>query len=879
MTVRLPAVGPIAAAFLCLGLVGGVAYVVVPHSPWSEMVLFNGSVAIAVGVALSGVRRSRGTARRIAAFTSLALACFLVGEVIWWWASIANRDPFPSLADVSYLGGYVPLAIAAVLLAGQRRKEPDQLAVLDAAILTLSAGTIIYLVLIEPYASDQGLPFLDKAILIAYPMADLFVLGTVLWLLVAHAARDWVSVLFGAGLVFTLVGDFVFSWQELNSEYRDASPVDLLWIAGYLLLAAAVVTRPQTRAPVEARRPGRVRLFAVLLAVLVPVAPVLVSLMNLRGIQLRTAAITLVLLTSMVVLVVIRMWELVGRAHAVEQHRAEKRLSAVIHHSDDSILLVDRQMRIVYASPSVSRLTGADLDAESKVALSSLFVEADRAGLDLRMTELAMMPAGYVIPLEGRIRSPLATHRVVEGSACNLLDDETVAACVVTLRDVTVRHSLEDQLRRKSLYDDLTGLANRGLFKDRLRHTLGKFDERPETGVAVLFIDVDDFKLVNDALGRPAGDELLKQCARRLRAFENWAEVIARLGGDEFGIVLEGVVSRSSVVEFASRVRDVLRVPMTLQGIPVRGAVSIGVALSDPGCSVESLLRNADLAAHSAKAQGGGRVVLSAEGLREAAGDRLALKTSLAEALGTEQMRVAYQPIHEAGGDRCLKGFEALLRWDHPTRGPVPPETFIPVAEASGDIVAIGRWVLEEACAQAAGWNATRRVPLTMHVNASALELASTGFTRGVRSILASTRFPPGLLTIELTESVMAEAQMIEGVLVELRRIGVGIAVDDFGTGFSSLSYLQRFPVTALKIDQSFVSEMSSGSDNRLVRSIIATAEALDAKSVAEGVETLEQLNELDRLGCDFVQGYYFGRPQAAKELEVAVARSCPPRS
>ncbi|MDP4013044.1 MAG: EAL domain-containing protein [Candidatus Nanopelagicales bacterium] len=870
--VRLPPLGPVAAAFLGLGLLGGTAYVILPQTPWSSMLLYNGPVAIALGVAASGVIRWRGTDRQIAFFISLSIAAFLDGELLWSWMTANDEDPFPSIADGLYLAGYIPLAIAALILAARRRREPDPSAGLDAAIVTLSAGAALYLVLIEPYASDTMIPASEKAILVAYPLADLVIIGTVMWLLVAQAARGWATILFCGGLVFTLIADFAYAWLEINSEYEEGSILDLAWILGYLSLAAAAACRPQPAVPMAKPRPGRMRLLAVLVAVLVPLVVLLVNLASLRGVQVHTAVATVLILAAVMALVVARMWWLVGRAHVVEQHLAEERLSSVIHHSADSIVLIDDDLSIIYASPSVGNLAGVDPESDVGSPLSTLFVEADRVGLNQQLTDLATMPVGCVIPLEGRIQSPSGEDRIVEGTASNLLDDQTVAACVVTLRDVTVRHSLEDQLEKKALYDSLTGLANRALFMDRLGTALRKLDAHPEAGVAVLYIDLDDFKAVNDGLGRMAGDELLQHVARRLRTFLHSTDSIARLGGDEFAILLDEAGSESSVVDFANRVSEVLRVPAKLQGITLRVSVSIGVGMATPGSSAESLLRNADLARYSAKGRGGGQVVLFDGHLRDVAADRLALKVSLAEALASSQMRVAYQPIFRAGGDHRLCGFEALLRWEHPTRGQVSPEEFIPVAEASGDIVELDRWVLEQACVQAVAWNGSSEHRLTMNVNVSAVEFARDGFARRVRTALKSTGLSASLLTLELTESVMAEAQIVERVLAKLRKIGVGIAIDDFGTGFSSLAYLQRFPVTTLKIDRSFVSRMSSESDNSLVRSIIAIADALDLKSVAEGVDTLEQLNELDRLGCRFVQGFYLGRPQFPEELEELVS-------
>ncbi len=478
------------------------------------------------------------------------------------------------------------------------------------------------------------------------------------------------------------------------------------------------------------------------------------------------------------------------------------------------------------------------------------------------------MPLGATLPLEGRVRAGGDQTRAVEGTGCNLLADDVVGGLVVTLRDVTDRLALEAQLERRAFQDDLTGLANRALFADRVAHALDR-SARDEGGhVGVLFLDLDDFKAVNDGMGHGAGDELLRGVATRMRVGLRPADTVARLGGDEFAILLENVPSPEFAFGIATRVLELLSLPIEVAGVSLAVPASVGVTLATETSTVESLLRDADIAMYRAKSQGKGRIAMFDETLRDVASRRLALKVELPDALRLAQFRLDYQPIVGVA-DGVIVGFEALIRWHHPQRGLISPGEFIPVAEESGAIVEIGAWVLEEACSQAVRWNERSERPLSISVNVSAAQLRSPAFPGLLRRVLASTGLPHSLLTIELTESVLIDHVRLAPILGELRAIGVDIAIDDFGTGYSSLSYLQSFPVTSVKVDRSFVSQLTTHGDSGLVRSILALAEALGLSTVAEGVETPGQLEALSSLDCALVQGYYTGYPQSPEEIEA----------
>jgi diguanylate cyclase (GGDEF)-like protein len=414
---------------------------------------------------------------------------------------------------------------------------------------------------------------------------------------------------------------------------------------------------------------------------------------------------------------------------------------------------------------------------------------------------------------------------------------------------------------QQGLRDPLTGLANRTL----LLETIGRMLARRSGPTSVLFLDLDDFKDVNDSRGHAAGDQLLTTVSRRLAGCVRAGDQVARLGGDEFAVVVAG--PSSVAAEVGSRVLAALTDPVVVDGRAIAVRVSIGVADSTTAAdrSPGTLLRNADLAMYLAKAAGKHRVVVYAEGMEQAAQTKAELVTDLATAVGSGQLAVHYQPTVELTAG-ATTGYEALLRWQHPTRGMVPPAEFIPLAEEGGTIVEIGRWVLTEATAQAALWSREAGRAIAMAVNLSPRQLLDDDVVTTVRTALEASGLPAGQLTLEVTEGVLIEdVEAVVDTLRALRTLGVRIAIDDFGTGYSSLSYLRRLPADVVKIDRSFVQDLgANGRSTTLVASIIELARSLHLEVVAEGVETAEQHAVLERLACSHAQGYLFGRPQPA---------------
>ena len=446
---------------------------------------------------------------------------------------------------------------------------------------------------------------------------------------------------------------------------------------------------------------------------------------------------------------------------------------------------------------------------------------------------------------------------------------------LASVRDITERKALEEQLAHQAFHDSLTDLPNRALFMDRLDHALAQADRQVDK-VAVLFVDLDNFKLINDSLGHEVGDRLLVAVADRLRACLRPGDTAARLGGDEFTILLEGVTDTRGATQVAERVAEALRAPFDLEERRLFTSASIGIVLNttaqdEPG----DLLRNADLALYQAKGNGKAGYTVFDHSMSAHALEHLELGNDLRRALERGEFRVCYQPkvLLETGK---ILGVEALVRWEHPERGLLLPSDFVPIAEETGLILHIGQRVLEEACRQARVWQeqCSGDPPLPMCVNLSARQFQHPELARDIARVLRETGLDPRDLCLEITESaVMKDVQSTIATLQELKALGVKFAIDDFGTGYSSLSYLKRFPVSYLKIDRSFIDGLEKDpEDTVLVSGVITLAHTLGMQVIAEGVETVGQLARLRELGCDEAQGNYFSEPVWGRAITTLLA-------
>ena len=455
-------------------------------------------------------------------------------------------------------------------------------------------------------------------------------------------------------------------------------------------------------------------------------------------------------------------------------------------------------------------------------------------------------------------------------------DTENVRV-VVAHEDVSTRKAVEEQLLHEAYHDVLTGLPNRALFTDRLGRAVMRTRRGEGYQFAVLFLDLDGFKVVNDSLGHMAGDHLLMGIGRRLEGCVRSCDTVARFGGDEFAIIISDIADVGDAVRLVDRIREELRIPFLLGGNEVFTSASIGIAVSDMRYDrpVE-MLRDADTAMYRAKALGKAHHVVFDQAMHTTVVARLRLETDLRRALERNEFWVAYQPIIALGTDR-VAGFEALVRWEHPERGLVSPGDFIPAAEESGLIIPLDLWVIKEACRQMHVWHGrfTDSPPLILSVNLSSKQFAQPDLLDKIDQVLEETGINPACLKVEVTESIiMGQPETAAQKLREIKRRGVCISMDDFGTGYSSLSYLHKFPFNVLKIDRSFISRIGpDGENSEIVATIIALAHNLNMQVVAEGVETAEQLRLLRSLNCEFGQGFYFSRPMKSVDAETYITR------
>ena len=547
----------------------------------------------------------------------------------------------------------------------------------------------------------------------------------------------------------------------------------------------------------------------------------------------------------------------------------EKRFSSLIQRSSDVICVIELDGRVRYQTPSVERLLGHRADEHLGSQLTDLVHPDDISAAVEFISALGNEPEEEVRG-EWRMRRRDGDFVFVRIHGRNLMEDQHVRGLVLTIGDLTERKELEQELTLLASQDPLTQLANRSFFIDHLEQSLASSDVNDDP-LAVLLLDLDDFKIVNDSLGPEAGDELIVQVAERLRQCLRLEDSLARLGGDEFAILLQSTHSAGGASNVANRLLQALQGAFRIRRQEMFVGATIGIAVREGQESATELLRNADVAMHMAKSVDKGKYRVFEPSMHQAAVERLALTSDLQRAIDNDELYLDFQPIVDMSKGH-LVGVEALVRWMHPTRGRIAPSDFIPLAEETGLIIPLGRWVMEQAFRQAEAWNASSTPhPLSVSFNLSAVQLHQPGFIAEVSDLLDRHDVDPSKLVFEMTESVLLQDQAAATArLNELKQQGVRLALDDFGTGYSSLSYLRLFPVDVLKIDRSFVEGADSSADHAaLLDAIMRIGKSLNMKTVAEGIEHHEQLVALRALGCDLAQGYYFSEPVAAGEIEA----------
>lgn len=822
-------------------------------------------------------------------FVGVAFGLYFAGTFMWMvYENFLEAPPWSSAVDLIYMGNY-PTLLAGLLLFPvlAHRRMVDRRFWLDAATVMVVGGAAVWYILLEPIESEANTSLLDNLLVVGYTAGDLVLLFgvcVVLLRLPVPSVRVPLALL-AVGNVMMVFADLWYGRLiVVNGAYEVATWPDAAFgLAGFFWLTAPVAfeymqaRRPQ-RGSVEPPLAGAVTNI-IHQVNLLPYAAVALGYGMLLFVARDTWGDPLggLLLASVALtgLVVLRQYVAV-RDNAAQ----EARFRSLVQRSSDLITVVDREGIVRYQSPSLETLLARPLDQVVGRPLAEI---ADPEWADaLRSAILrAARSGGPPTSLAWRLAAADGSTRDVESLLTNLLDDPSIGGVVLNTRDVTERAALQEQLTHQAYHDSLTGLPNRARLGERLRATLS--GSRGE-GVCVMILDLDGFKNVNDSLGHLVGDRLLIELAGRLLSATRGSDMVARLGGDEFAILMTSVFQKEHANILAERILTTLHRPFTLEGNQVVIGTSIGLASCPPAGTgedplaeqIDQLLRNADTAMYASKAAGKNRFTWFEPEMHAAAVERLTLEAEMREGIERGEFVVYFQPIvHFDSG--VASGVEALVRWRHPERGLLAPGQFIQLAEDTGLIVPLGRYVLREACRAGAEWQRLRRGAggkgdaqrFGVTVNVSGRQLDHSDLFEDVRAALDDFGIEPSSLVLELTESTMVDnpAQTRERLLA-LRELGVRFAIDDFGTGYSALSYLQHFPIDLLKIDRSFVERLTSvGSHSALVSAIIALGDSMSLHCIAEGVELEEQQHVLQGLGCDYGQGFYFARPMPEDEV------------
>lgn len=560
---------------------------------------------------------------------------------------------------------------------------------------------------------------------------------------------------------------------------------------------------------------------------------------------------------------------------ARRRSEADRFASDIIDNAGEGIVVYDRELRYVLWNRFMEELTAVpEREVLGRVAVD-VFPHLTEQGVDdllhraLRGETVSSPDLHYFIQNTGRqgwVSSVYRPYRDANG---------TIVGVVAVVRDITERKRVEQQIEYQAYHDALTGLANRRLFHEHLSLAVA-LAQRRHTLVAVLFLDLDHFKLVNDSLGHSVGDALLREVAKRLKSALREGDTVARVGGDEFTVVLQELVQREDAAVVAEKVLRTIAEPVEVNGHRLYVTTSIGITLfPDDGEDAETLLKNADTAMYRAKAEGRNTYQMATRELSLSTHERMAVENGLHHALEAGEFELLYQPQIAVEAMQVI-GMEALLRWRHPQRGTILPESFIRVAEERGLILPIGEWVLRQACREARRFRDLGHPHFRVSVNISARQFRDPLLVDAVQDALAQAELPAACLELEITETVaMEDVALTMSTLAQLRKLGVAIAIDDFGTGHSSLSYIKRFAIDALKIDRSFVADLPEKfEDAAIVSSVIQLANGLGLRVVAEGVERRDQLEFLQEAGCREVQGYYFSHPVRPADIEVLLGES-----
>jgi diguanylate cyclase (GGDEF)-like protein/PAS domain S-box-containing protein len=830
-------------------------------------------------VAWVGARRQSQRWQFAWGCVALGITCSAVGDAVYYVRGLIDGALLNvSIADGFWLAAYVALAIgfSSLVVGGHGVRRFDVDGLIDiASFIVMAMVVVTQFGVVRDVIGDSSYSLSTRAIWTAYPIFDAALLGVVAQAMLGRRLHGLSGLFLGCGTGLWLVADFTSLLFDDPAIHRW---LDLAWMLGAAGLAMSTVPTDDlgraTHGTVAIARVTNGRIFITLVPLLVP------GLIEIWQFGKHNDVNPLPLFAATLALVLLafarstRLLKARNRQEAALQ-RSTRFYSALAENSADAVIVINEAGLILNDAPNLATMMGRQ--GVPTIGMDALALLQPRDVVSARRVLARWWLTSGVVAADAELQ---ATH--LDGSerwfgvrSANLSSDPAIGGMVINLRNITDQKRAETALTHSGFHDSVTGLANRALFHDRLEHALDR-TARSGLGVAVVYLDLDGFKMVNDSRGHEAGDQVLREMAVRLTSAVRTLDTVSRIGGDEFAILIEEsarVLDEAETV--AERVLQSLTAPFIVGVQQIVLSASIGIAIGDVSCTASSMMRDADVAMYKAKTAGKSQWALYEPAMRRAALDRIELESDLHHAVDQHQLRLVYQPIIELRSDRIV-GFEALLRWDHPTRGVISPDDFIAIAESTGTIVPIGRWVLEEACRSAASWKrAFPATKLTMAVNLSARQLAAPDLVGDVANALVRSGFPAVKLILEMTESVLVkDADTASHRLQDLRSLGVRVAIDDFGTGYSSLSYLRQFPIDILKIDKSFTDTIVDRTQiPPIVHGLLELARTLHMHTVAEGIEFEVQRDSLRDQGCEFGQGFLFAKPLELDDVVKLLAR------